>query len=313
MASELNREQLDEKYGLDDRTFVDRFRENWTGYLFILPTLIGFVGLFYFPLLDGIRMSFMNYSIGGAGGFVGLENYVWVLSNDLFVFALGWTLVFVLATTVLQLSLGLFVATLVEQYSDKIRGVVAALLMSPFFSAALVGGVIWQWFLSVNFGVVSWVFARLGIEPIYFLSEGIWPYISLIVAQVWHDYAYAAIIYSAALANIPRDQYEAASLAGAGMIRRFRDITLPHLYIPTIIVLAMRTAFNFAEFAQPFALTGGGPGTRTTLLSILVYQTAFVEFRFGRAYVMGIVLMLLSIGASIIYIVSIKSEEEMYI
>ncbi|MFC7196454.1 carbohydrate ABC transporter permease [Halosimplex aquaticum] len=142
---------------------------------------------------------------------------------------------------------------------------------------------------------------------------GVWPFVSLIVAQAWHDYAYAGIIYAAALKSIPPDQYEAAALDGAGRLRRFRDVTLPHLLTPTAIILAIRTTWNLAEFAQPYQLTGGGPGTSTMLLSILTYRVAYVNFEFGRAYTIGMVMIAISIVAAVVYLKTIQSEQQLYV
>ncbi|WP_321169885.1 ABC transporter permease subunit [Salinigranum rubrum] len=111
----------------------------------------------------------------------------------------------------------------------------------------------------------------------------------------------------------PREQYEAAALAGAGRLRRFRDVTLPHLVTPTIIILALRTAWNVAEFAQPFELTGGGPGTRTMLMSILTYETAYVNLQFSRAYTLGMAMIVISMAAAIFYVTVIQDEEELYV
>ncbi len=289
-------------------------RENYAGYIFIIPTFVMFTLLFYIPMFRGIVLTFTDATLGGtSANFIGLENYTWLLSNDLFVFALGWTIVFVIATTSLQLGIGLIVALLLNELRRGAKQTMSAVLMSPYFSAPLAGGVIWFWFLDGDFGLVPRIVADLGMSPPAFLASGFWPYVSLIVAQAWHDFAYAGIIYSAALTSIPSEQYEAAALDGAGRLRRFRDVTLPHLLIPTVIILALRTAWNIAEFAQPFELTAGGPGTRTMLLSILTYEVAFVQLSFARAYTIGVVMILLSMSAAIIYVTAIKEEEELYV
>ncbi|MFB6195676.1 MAG: carbohydrate ABC transporter permease [Haloplanus sp.] len=313
MAGSTSSESVRERYDLEEPTLMDRLRENWIGYVFIAPVFIMFVGLFYIPILRGIWMSFMNYSLGGGGTFVGLENYRWVLTNDLFVYSVGWTLVFVFTTTLLQLGVGLIAALLLHELQDRWRDWGSAIIMSPYFAAPLASGVIWLWFLHPEFGALTRAFIELGLDPIAFLSTGIWPFVSLIVAQTWHDYAYAAIIYGAALQSIPREQYEAAAISGANRLRRFRDITLPHLLIPTIVILSIRTAYNISEFAQPFELTGGGPGTKTTLLSILTYQVAYVNLNFSRAYVIGLAMMVISMTAAIFYVVAIREEEDLYI
>ncbi|WP_255516758.1 carbohydrate ABC transporter permease [Haloferax sp. KTX1] len=312
--SQETAQNIRQKYGLEETTLMDRVRENWIGYLFIVPTFVMFTILFYYPIVRGVYLTFTNTRLGQAGGFVGLENYSWLLTNDLFHFAFGWTLAFVFGTTLLQLVIGLIAALLLSELRSRWRDWTSAIIMSPYFSAPLAGGVIWMWFLNSDFGMLPMILSDfLGVQAPAFLADGIWPYVSLIVAQSWHDYGYAGIIYAAAIVGIPREQYEAAALAGAGRLRRFRDVTLPHLVTPTIIILALRTAWNVAEFAQPFELTGGGPGTRTMLMSILTYETAYVNLQFSRAYTLGMAMILVSMTAAIFYVTVIKDEEELYV
>ena len=307
-------EAIRQRYGLEEETLVDRIKENYAGYLFVIPTFVLFTVLFYIPVLQGFYLTFTNATLGGTSAqFIGLENYAWLVSNDLFVFALGWTIVFVFSVTGIQLVVGLMAALLLNEIRSRGKATMSAILMSPYFSAPLASGVIWFWFLDGDFGFMDKLLVDLvGFAP-SFLAQGFWPYLSLIVAQVWHDFAYAAIIYGAALSSIPSAQYEAAALDGAGRLRRFRDVTLPHLMIPTVVILALRTAYNIAEFAQPFELTAGGPGTRTMLLSILTYRTAFVNLSFARAFTIGVVMILLAVIAAIIYIIAIRQEEDLYV
>ncbi|WP_435180907.1 carbohydrate ABC transporter permease [Halorussus sp. AFM4] len=312
-SEESSTESFRDKYGIEEKSLVERLMEHKTDYLFILLPVIAFTVFFYYPIARGIWLTLHRVNLGGANIWVGLQNYQWLLTNDLFVFALGWSVVFVGLSTFFQLSFGMLLALLLNELRGARERWATATLMAPYFSAPLVGGIIWLWFLNPNYGFVARIFMLLGLEPIQFLSGNFWPYVSLIVAQSWHDYAYAGIIYAAALKSIPSSQYEAAAMNGAGRLRRFFDITLPHLKIPTVIILAIRTAWNFAEFAQPFVLTGGGPGTRTMLLSILVYRVAFLRTQFGRAYAIGIVMLAISILAAVLYITLIGEEEDMYL
>jgi ABC-type sugar transport system permease subunit len=306
-------EEIREQYGLDERTLTDRLRENWTGYVFIVPTFVAFTALFYYPMVRGITMTFTDTRLGEPGQFIGLANYQWLVTNDLFVYAFGWSIVFVAGTTFLQLGLGLLAALLLNELTDAAKDWIGALIMSPYFSAPLAGGVIWMWFLDNDFGFVVKALGVVGIDPPALLATGIWPFVSLIVAQTWHDYAYSAIIYAAAIASIPKEQYEAAAQSGANRLQRFRDVTVPRLLIPTIVILSLRTAWNIAEFSQPFALTGGGPGTKTMLLSILTYRVAFVNNNFARAYTVGMAMVLLSMTAAVIYVKAISEEENLYV
>ncbi|MFB6160792.1 MAG: carbohydrate ABC transporter permease [Haloferacaceae archaeon] len=312
--SQQTADTIRSRYGVGEQSIVSRLRKHWVGYLFILPTFVMFTLLFYYPILQGIYMTFTNTRLGQTGEFVGLANYAWLITNDLFQFSFAWTLGFVFGSTALQLVIGLVTALLLHELVGRRRDWLAAIIMSPYFSAPLAGGIIWWWFLNPSFGFVPrFVASLLPVSVPGFLSEGFWPYVSLIVAQAWHDYGYAGIIYAAALVNVPSEQYEAAALAGANRLRRFRDVTLPHLRTPTIIILALRTAWNIAEFAQPFELTAGGPGTRTMLLSILTYQKAYVDLNFGRAYTVGVSMIVISMSAALFYVTVINEEEDLYV
>ena len=312
MATRSERD-IRERYGVGEKTLLNRMRENWTAYLFILLPMTTFAVLFYYPILRGVWLTFHRARLGAEDVWVGLGNYLWLISNDLFIHALEWTLIFVATTTFLQLTLGMFLALLVNELTEGWREWTTAIIMSPYFCAALIGGIVWKWFVNPSYGVMGRIFLEMGLDPIYFLAEWLWPNIVMIVAQTWHDYAYAGIIYAATLKSIPSSQYEAAAIDGASRLQRFRDVTLPHLMIPTVIILAIRTAWNMAEFAQPFALTGGGPGVQTYLLSILVFDIAFVDIRFGRAYTVGIVMLVISVIMAGIYIKLIEQEDELYL
>jgi ABC-type sugar transport system permease subunit len=234
-----------------------------------------------------------------------------MVTNDLFVQALGWTLVFAFGSLFLQLIVGLVAALLLNELAKRKGEWMQAIVFSPYFSAPLAAGVIWSWFLDPNFGFTGRIFRMLGMQPIAFLAQGIWPFVMLIVAQTWHDYAYAGIIYAAALQSIPGDQYEAAAIDGASRLQRFRDVTLPHLLTPTAIILAIRTTWNLSEFSQPFELVG--LARETMLLSILTYRVAYINFNFGRAYTIGMVMIAISIIAAIVYLKVIKDEQQLYV
>lgn len=313
MATDYGREEIRERYGMGERTLVDRLRENWIGYVFVFPVLLALAFLFYIPLIRGIWISFLDEVVSGENLWVGIENYEWLLTNDLFIYALGWTLIFVFSTTALQLIVGLSVSLIANELASGYREWAAAIMFSPYFGAAVAAGIIVRFYLSPTFGVMGRLFTAMGLEPIYFLTQGIWPFVSLIIGTMWHDYAYAAIIYIAALQGIPSDQYEAAAIDGASRLQRFRAITVPHLLTPTIIVLAIRTAYNVAEFAIPLEMTGGGPGTRTMVLSILTYNTAYVDLQFGRAAAIGNVMTLIAISSAVFYITVIREESELYL
>lgn len=308
-----NRTQaIRDRYGIEPPSLAERVKENWLGYAFIFPTLLMFTVLFYIPLFRGLQLSFMNVSISGQTTWVGLDNYAWVLTNDLLYHSIKTTLIFAFSTLTFQILLGLLAALVLHEITKGWREWLTALIMAPYFGAALAAGLIWEWFLSPNFGMVARVLGIFGMEPIGFLTEGVLPLLSIIMATVWHDFAWAGVIYVAALKGIPAEQYEAAAMDGAGRLERFRNVTLPHLRTPTVIILVLRTVYQIKEFAIPFEMTQGGPINRTLVLSVFTYDVSYVQQSLGRGYVIGIVMLVLSVVPAVLYIKIIQEEKELY-
>lgn len=306
-------ERIRDRYDIEEESILDRVKQNWLGYLFILPTFLLFVGLFYFPILRGIQITFTRVNLGAPNDFVGLDNYLWVITNDLFVHSLVTTVLYAFSTLVFQIVLGIIAALVLNEIIKGYREWLAALIMAPYFTAGIAAGITWKWFLHTQFGGVTRILQEFNMQPIGFLYQGALPFVSLVLATVWHDFPWSGVIYLAALQGVPSEQYEAAAMDGANRLQRFRQVTLPHLKTPTIIVLAIRTVYQIKEFAIPFELTGGGPANRTLLMSIWTYRIAYVDELLGRAFVVGIIMVVMSLIPAILYIRSIDEEEELYV
>ena len=314
MSTETDRaERIRERYGVSEPSITARIKENWVGYAFIIPTFVLFTGLFYYPILRGLYLTFTRVRLGSPNTFVGLENYVWVVTNDLFIHSIKTTLYFAFSTLVLQMALGLIAALLLNEIAKGYREWLAALIMAPYFTANIAAGITWKWFLNAQFGGVARVLREFNVEPIGFLYTGVWPFVSLVVTTFWHDFPWAGVIYLAALQGIPPEQYEAAAMDGASRLQRFRQVTLPHLKTPTIIILAIRTVYQVKEFAIPLQLTGGGPANQTLVMAIWTYRIAYVKEFLARGYVVGMFMVLLALLPAVIYIRAINDEEDLYV
>lgn len=279
--------------------------ENRAAYLLILPAMLAIGALLYFPMIKGTIMAFHSY---GVGEWVGISNFAKVFSDELFHYSLIITLIFIVSTIVLQLIIGLLIALIVDKVT-KFSGLASAIGVLPYMVPPVAGGILWFWMFSPSFGLINQAIQGIGLKRMYFLSQGYWPIFSIIIAQSWKDYGYASIIYLATLKQIPGYLYDSADVDGAGPLQKFRFITLPHLRTATLIILAIRTVWNIIEFAQPFELTAGGPGTRTTILSILLYKLGFVRFDLGSAYVVGLTQVFIALFAFLIYAKILVKEE----
>jgi len=288
---------------------VSTFRKHSTAYILLAPAFIALILVIYYPMCHGIWIALHRYKMLGHPEWTGLGNFKDLFGDPLFHYSLGITLVFLSSTLALQLLIGLSAALVLNKIKKFTTFFVSTSLV-PYMIPPVAAGLLWYWMLNPDFGFVNQILERLGFSPVYFLSDGKWPIFSIILAEAWADWPYVTIIYLAALDGIPLYLYEVASIDGAGPIRRFWFITLPHLKRATIVVLAIRTVWDLIKFALPFELTAGGPGTRTTLFSILLHRMGFIEFRLGKAYAVGIVMILISIACAAIYINVIRTEEK---
>jgi ABC-type sugar transport system permease subunit len=275
--------------------------EGRTGYALIAPTTI-LLALFYlYPLVQTVGYSFTNWNpaTGETGAFVGGQNFVGLFQNTEFLRAAGNTGIYVIVVVPVTMAIGLFFAALLAQ-PFRGRGVYRALLFVPYIAPIVGSALIFSFILSPLGGIVNGTLSSLGIPPIGFLNSTPWALISVIVFSIWQGVGYQMVIFSAALANIPQSYHEAATLDGAGPIRRFFSISLP-LVVPTLGFLAITGVIGALQvFTQVYILTGGGPLQSTETILYFIYQQGFVFFHGGTASAAAVLLLALGIVVSIV-------------
>ena len=282
-------------------------REAITGYVFLLPWLIGFLWFVLGPVLVALGMSFTDYTGGGTAlHFVGLANYHDLLSIDpLFRQSLKVTALFTALTVPLGLCLSLGIAVLLNQ---KVR--LLPLWRTIFYLPSLVTGaaiaLLWQFMFNEQFGLLNSVLNTFNIQGAPWLSSEDWVIPSLVIASLWGS-TNGMLVFLSGLQAIPTELYEASMLDGAGALRKFWHITIP-LLTPTIfynLILGIITSFQV--FTLVFVLTTGmnggsvgGPNYASYVYSIYIYQTAFQFNRLGYAAALGwalfIVVLLLTVA-----------------
>lgn len=275
--------------------------EGRSGYALIAPTTI-LLALFYlYPLVQTVGYSFTNWNpaTGETGAFVGGANFAGLLTNSEFLGAAANTGVYVIVVVPVTMALGLFLAALLAQ-PFRGRGLYRALLFVPYIAPIVGSSLIFSFILSPLGGIVNGTLGALGFAPIGFLNSTPWALISVIVFSIWQGVGYQMIIFSAALANIPQSYHEAATLDGAGPIRRFFSISLP-LVVPTLGFLAITGIIGALQvFTQVYILTGGGPLRSTETLLYFIYQQGFVYFHGGTASAAAVLLLALGIIVSVV-------------
>jgi multiple sugar transport system permease protein len=243
--------------------------------------------------------------------FVGLGNYEQVIGSDTFAVAARNTLLFTLLTVPTVTALGLGVALLLHQ---RVRGfgVLVALVLLPWSIPLVSAGIIWRLVLHGNFGSLNGLLLDLGIIDSYipWLSDSGTAMLAVAFAHVWREFPLPTILFLAGLQTIQPELLEAARLDRATAWQRFRDVTLPLLKAPLLIVLVYETMIAISVFDLVYVLTGGGPGSSTTLFSWFAYTSTFKSLNLGHGAALSFLMTAVLTVAIVVYLRILRVREE---
>lgn len=264
-----------------------------------LPALLVTLAVLAYPLVYSFWVSLHEVSLSRPWDFVGLENYREVFSASLFWPSLKRTLYFsgvvTAATTILGLS---FALVLTEEFPG--RNLLRGILILPWALSQIMLALTFGWIYNSTFGPLNGLLFDLGLIDKYiaWFADGRTALNLLALAFVWSLVPFASLLFLGALQTVPEDLLRAARVDGAGALRRFFLITLPWIRDTVLIVVIIAALNGFLAFALIFVLTGGGPGTDTTVLAWWGYTTAFRDLNFGRGaaifYVMTLMIFIIS-------------------
>ena len=275
-------------------------RRNMVGYSFIAPNFIGFAVFTMMPMLFSFGLSFCEWDSSHPIQFVGLQNFIGLLSDDTFWISLKNTIYFTVGTVPLTIVLSLGMSLLINQ---KIKGQVLfrSIFFFPYVASLVAICVVWNLLFNPDMGPVNSLLATLGVKELPRWTASVkWALPTVIGLTVWKGAGYYMIVYLAALQGISREIYEAAKVDGADAIRSFFSITLPLLTPTTFFVSTMLIISSFKVFDTIYIMTGGGPGRATNVLVYYIYNTAFVKFKFGYASAISMVLFVLVLDITLV-------------
>ena len=270
----------------------------------LLAPILIFEGAFViYPIIKGVLLSLQQTNFG-VTKYVGLANYREMLHDPYFWGSIRTTFEFTFSMVVVWLTLGLAVA-LLTNWSFKGRTLARGLLAIPWAIPDVPTVLTFAIMLDPNFGIINRIASVLfGVNHhIQWFSAPTLAFISITLMIAWKGFPFFGLVILSSLQSIPDDLYEAAMVDGAGMIRRFRKITLPAL-MPTLSLLALLAfIFSFQQFTLIILSTGGGPGQDTSTIAIYIYNTAFQYFNYNYAAAMGVAGLILAAMATILFVV----------
>jgi multiple sugar transport system permease protein len=249
--------------------------------IFIAPLVILMAGLILWPFINAIGLS-MTVRQSRREVFVGLDNYLRLLRDEQFLGAIANTLRFTIISVGLKLVVGLSIASLLNS-KIPLRNVLAGVMLLPWIVPEVVTALTWRGLYDPIFGGLNPVLQGLGIinRDIGWLSEPGLALPSVIAVNIWKGIPFFTMLLLAGLKAIDKELYEAAEVDGANAVERFFHITLPGLRYVLAVTLLLSTISTFNSFGIVYLMTGGGPGGETRLYSILAYERALLQNRFG--------------------------------
>jgi sn-glycerol 3-phosphate transport system permease protein len=273
------------------------FRNRWLPYALVAPQLAVTVVFFFWPAFDSLRLSLYRASpFGDRMIFIGAANFERLLSDPAYFRSVATSFLFSALVTVAGMAVALLLASLANA---KIRGLALyrTLLLWPYGIAPAVAGVIWMFVFHPSFGILPYLLSFVTTYQFNWFLKGWVALVLIVVAAIYKQFGYNLAFYLAGLQAIPSSVLEAASVDGAGPIRRFFAITFPLLSPVTFFLFTLNMTFSFFEtFGLVHAVTQGGPGDATSILVFRAWKDGFDGLQLGYSAAQSVILMVLVIA-----------------
>ncbi len=282
------------------------------GMILIAPTVMTFCAVIAYPLIAAIYLSFFSiYTPTMEGHWVGFSNYATLLQSGEFWRSLWNNIIWTVGTLTLQILFGILVAMMLHQ-NMVFRSLARSLVLFPYFLSTVVAVLVWKWLFNDLYGVLNHLFMWAGVidMPVDWLGKMPNAMLSLIFVGAWKYFPFVVIAVLARLQSIPEELYEAAKIDGAGVFARFFDVTLPQLKDVLVVIILLRTIWDFKEFDLINLMTGGGPIIATQTLSLMVYKEAFALNQMGASSAVAVLMMLVMLVFMALYLRKAKGPSE---
>jgi len=284
-----------------------RGAEALTGWLMVLPALIGFLLFYALPTLRAVEISFTDWNLLRQPQFVGWDNYVRLWEDDKFWNGMKLSGYYVLLNIPLQTALGLFLAVAMDRLTRSLF--VKSVVLLPYLMSNVLVAMVWLWMLDPILGLVNHYIAAIGLERMPFFGGVDQAMLTVAGVNIWRHMGLVAMLFLAGMQNIPRHLYEAAALEGASEWQMFRRITLPLLRPVMVFVLVTSVTGSFQIFDTIAVTTNGGPLDSTRVIVHYIVQNAFSFYKMGYASAMSMVLCLVMLAYTVIQMQIMRANE----
>lgn len=266
----------------------------------MMPTLITMLVMTVYPMVSTLGYSLTNFRLlKKKVEFVGLKNFVNLLSNEYFQSAIWVTVKFTLLVVIFEMLLGFLFALYVNSLkSERVQKVMRTLLLFPYLLPATTIALSWRMMLSPNYGIINQWLQALNLPVFNWFSDIKTAFPMLVVVDVWQNTPFVFLLLYASMQSIPKDQYKAAKVDGANALSSLWYVTIPNLKTSLALCAMLRTIDSFRIFDKVNLLTGGGPANSTTTITQYIYNYGIKTLKFGLgsagALIMTVIVLILA-------------------
>jgi len=251
--------------------------------MFMVPAIAILILFLAYPLALGFWLGMTDTKIGGAGRYIGFQNFVSLARDSVFWLSVFNTIFYTFTASVVKFAIGLYLALLLNERLP-FKSMIRAIVLLPFVVPTVLSAIAFWWIYDSQFSIISWVLIKSGLISRYidFLGDPWNARWSVVVANIWRGVPFVAITLLAGLQTISPSLYEAANLDGATNMQRFRHITLPMLSPIIAVVMTFSVLMTFTDFQLIYTITRGGPINSTHLMATLSFQRAITGGNLGE-------------------------------
>ncbi|WP_442881814.1 carbohydrate ABC transporter permease [Devosia sp.] len=288
-----------------------RFGRQWQGLLYVMPAIVLVTVFFVVPVLFTVWMSFHNWPLLGQSNWIGLQNYVRMLTDTRFLSALSFTAYYTLIVTIVIFAIAFPLALFVERQRRGVE-VYRTIFFMPVVVGLATASLLWVWLANVDSGLFSPVLRMLGVtgRSANLLATFDNAFLTIVVMVVWKIVGFTMIILLTGLQSIPADLTEAARIDGAGRWQRFRHLTLPLMRRTIALALILSVTGSVLAFDQFYIMTSGGPQNRMISVVYYIFNQSFVSFQLGYGSALSIVLLGILVALSVVQLWLLRVGDE---
>jgi raffinose/stachyose/melibiose transport system permease protein len=279
----------------------------WKSLAWVLPALVLLIVFVYYPIVDNLRLSLFSWSaFSPAPTFVGLDNYRTAAEDPVFWRALRNNTVFAIVSLICQVGFALVLAAVLEEFvRQRLRGILRTIYFIPAVISITVAGILFSFIYNPRIGLINRLLDAVGLDSWQhsWLGEPGTAMGSIIAMSQWQSIGYTTILFVVAIQRVPREFYEAATVDGAGPVRRFVSVTVPMVREMTTLITILTVSGAFLVFNEVMVMTAGGPSNSSQVLGTWLYRNAFLNDDMGYASAIATVIFVITLAVGALQVV----------